>query len=85
MCNFIIRPIKCYVTVDIALEAGENNDIAQLECGNEVEVSHVVPEGVVVRKDKQTFIVPLEVFVHTFSDKKPEDKKAKESKEPKKD
>ncbi len=68
MCNFIIRPIKSYATVDISLEAGENNDISQIERGDAVQVSHVVPEGVVVRKDdKTTHVVPLSVFVHVFT------------------
>ncbi len=82
MCNFIIRPIKCYATVDIET-VGEGED---LKTGEVVTVKSVESNGrvVVVRENDKTAMIPMEVFVHTFSDKDPNKKESKkDSKEAK--
>jgi ribosomal protein L2 len=88
MCNFIIRPIKCYATVGIVSTNGESESANDIKAGEELTVSKVVDGKVcLVRQSDAVVYVPMETFVHTFSDKKPEaeKQKAKESKEPKKD
>ena len=72
MCNFIIRPIDCYVTVDYK----SDDSTTELETGQKVKVKHVTPYNVVVvakniAKENYEVSVPTEVFVHIFSDKDP--------------
>lgn len=76
MCNFIIRPIKCYVTVDLNLsDSGSANPI---NAGDPLTVKEVNDTQVVLVRDNDTVVnVPLEVFVHTFSDKDPNKKEEK--------
>ena len=69
MCNFVIRPVKYYATVDIV---GENVEVYEGECfqvtsinGNAVRVTAVEPKN---GEDYSTEI-PVSVFIHAFSDK----------------
>lgn len=74
MCNFIIRPQKCYATVDLDLaDSGSANPITADEA---LTVKSVTDNYVVLVRDNDTVVnVPLNVFVHTFSDKDPNEKK----------
>ncbi len=76
MCNFIIRPVDCYATVNIELD-----DELEITQGQKVKVSRVNEKFVVIinplGNEKN---VPLEVFVHAFSLKDPNAKEKKESK-----
>lgn len=81
MCNFIIRPIKCYATVDISLETYEDTQEPNIKCGDAVTVKSIASDGVVATDGNGTyFIIPMSVFTHSFSDKDPNAKK--DSKEP---
>ena len=68
MCNFIIRPIECYATLDYL----SDKTTTELEAGQKVKVKHVTPHNVVVvakniAKEDYEVSVPIEVFVHIFS------------------
>ncbi len=78
MCNFIIRPIKSYATIDVTASDGQ-----AIKTGEFVEVTSVESDGTVNGKhmgnDPVSF--SMSVFTHTFSDKDPNKKKdSKESK-----
>ena len=80
MCNFIIRPVEAYATVDI----NSDDTTTELVAGQKVKVKHVAYDGVVVETEnigKETYEVkiPLEVYIHTFSLQNPKQEK-KESK-----
>jgi hypothetical protein len=82
MCNFIIRPIKCYATVDVNDDdSGSANPIVAGEAFTVKSVTNGLV--VLVREDDALVNVPLEVYVHTFSDKDPNKKEKKDSKESK--
>ncbi len=80
MCNFIIRPIKCYATVDV--NEGSSGSANPIKAGEAFTVKEVVDGSVVLVREGDTVVnVPLTTFVHTFSDKDPSKKKdSKESK-----
>jgi hypothetical protein len=61
MCNFVIRPIKSYATVDIDEE---------IKRGEYIQVEGVVNghvKGTVNGDEKRLIAVPLAVFIHTFT------------------
>ena len=61
MCNFIIRPIRSYATVDVDEE---------IKRGEYLEVEGVVNghvKGTVNGEEDRLVAVPLAVFVHTFT------------------
>lgn len=66
MCNFIVRPIKSYATIDLH---DENGDVI-IRKGDSVEIKSIKGDKVV----SGDFSVPLSVFVHSFSDKDPNKK-----------
>jgi hypothetical protein len=66
MCNFIVRPIKSYATIDLYDESGD----VIVRKGDSVEIKSIIGKNVV----SGDFAVPLEVFVHSFSDKDPNKK-----------
>lgn len=71
MCNFVIRPIKSYATVDVM--STDEKDI--IKRGESVEVLHVTPTQVVFRrKDNTQGAVNFEAFIHSFT-ANPEDVK----------
>lgn len=66
MCNFIIRPIKSYATVDIVsldetatVKHGDYIDVKQIQGGAVV--------GYLNGDDSVEVSVPLATFVHTFT------------------
>jgi hypothetical protein len=66
MCNFIIRPIKSYATIDVY---DENGNVV-IRKGDSVDVKSIKGNNVI----SGSFSVPVDVFVHTFSDKDPNKK-----------
>lgn len=80
MCNFIIRPIKCYATVDVSLEKFEKTEDSDIKAGDALQVTTVCADGVVATDGNGTyFVIPVDVFTHTFSDKDPSKKESKDS------
>lgn len=78
MCNFIIRPIKCYATVDI--ESSDNVGANPVEAGEAFTVRKVKDGGVILVRDNDTVVnIDLATFVHTFSDKDPNEKAKKQT------
>ena len=79
MCQFIIRPVDCYATVDYL----SDKTSIELEAGQKVKVKHVSVDTVTViaenvAKEKYEVNIPIATFVHMFSLKDPnakEDKK----------
>lgn len=63
MCNFVIRPIKSYATVDLHNQAG-----LLVNRGDYLEVTHVLDNNVVgkLNGDKQ-IEVGLRTFVRVFT------------------
>lgn len=61
MCNFVIRPIKSYATIDVdnEIKRGEYLEVEKIENG------HV--KGTVNGDESRLVAVPLAVFVHTFT------------------
>lgn len=92
MCNFIIRPVKCFATIDVAATAviteGGKEPKTQstiLQVGTEI-TPNSVDHGEIVRFEANGFdnvILPLSVFVHTFSLKDPNKKEEKKKEEKK--
>lgn len=85
MCNFIIRPIKSYATVDLFLQSAPGVT-TRLYAGEYVTVKEVDQHGVVLAspsgenfEDKELVWIPMNVFVHVFSDKDPNAKEAKKA------
>ncbi len=79
MCNFIIRPIKCYATVDIY----EDADTPLINAGDSFEVTRIEGDEVVGNvNDTAGLAIPLHVFTHAFSNNDPneKDQKAKQAK-----
>lgn len=71
MCNFVIRPIKSYVTLDIVKEY-QGDKTVELERGQEVQVISMLNKSVLVEatnKDNEKYEVrvPLDIFVHAFT------------------
>ncbi len=78
MCNFIIRPIKCYATVDVISTNGESESANDIKAGEAFTVKSVVDGKVtLVRENDAVVYVPVSTFVHTFSDKDPNKKDSK--------
>lgn len=74
MCNFIIRPIKCYATVDI--ESDNSDSMNPIKAGDAMTVKGVYNDQVTLVRDNDTIVrVDISTFVHTFSDKDPNEKK----------
>lgn len=81
MCNFIIRPIKCYATVDITSTKDISESANDIKQGDELTVKEVHNGYVVlVRKNDTVVNVSMETYIHTFSDKDPNAKKENKSK-----
>lgn len=72
MCNFIIRPIKSYVTIDTTAVVSYSNGNATttiLKAGTGV-VPICIDSGEVVRFEANGYdnvSVPLSVFIHAFT------------------
>lgn len=70
MCNFVIRPIKSYATVDITVnvEADEVGKTTIVQRNKSVEVSSVEP-GIVrfSTEDFESCFLDLSTFVHVFT------------------
>lgn len=86
MCNFIIRPIKSYVTLPVyAFHEDEVSGSELLEVGAVFTPSYVGHsernDAVVYGKLENGNVVGIEldVFIHTFSDKDPNKKDSKKS------
>lgn len=78
MCNFIIRKdVKSYATIDIVEEQRDGNVIT-IEQGDWLEVQYIKDKSVhALKMGVVDVVVPLEVFVHAFSNKDPNAKEAK--------
>ena len=70
MCNFIIRPVTSFATIDIFEENGDKI----FEAGEKFEVSKLKGKYVLDKNDKG---ILLEVYIHTFSLKDPNKKEEK--------
>lgn len=81
MCNFIIRPIECYATVDIVSTNHESESANDIKAGEKLTVSKVVDGKVCLVREGETVVyVPMATFVHTFSKNDPNKKEDKDSK-----
>lgn len=85
MCNFIIRPIKSYATVDVYIATTENSETL-LKLGEFVTPKSVDGSGVVMakvsgenfEKDKDDLaFIPMSLFTHVFSNNDPNKKEDK--------
>jgi hypothetical protein len=84
MCNFVIRPIKSYATIEVSgvrvldLDAVEIKE-QTINAGDFILVDHVNSHnevlGALNGDKKKSAIVPMNVFIHTFT-ANPEDIKA---------
>lgn len=85
MCNFIIRPIKCYATVDINTSQVQSGSINEVKAGDALTVKEVTDRSMVVlvRDDDTIVNIPMETFIHVFSDKDPKEEKKDSKKESK--
>lgn len=73
MCNFIIRPVKCFATVNLS---GEGEPV-YIKAGDAFEVDRIEGRYVISKDDVS---VPLDIFIHSFSLKDPNEKKKEEKK-----
>lgn len=70
MCNFIVRPIKSYATVNVVVE---HDEVVVIERGTAVTVLESGYDpignqlGVTVKHGENELIIPYEVFVHSFT------------------
>lgn len=76
MCNFIIRKdVKSYATIDV-VEEQRDGEVITIEQGDWLEVQYIKDKSVhALKMGVVDVVVPLEVFVHAFSDKNPNEKK----------
>lgn len=75
MCNFVIRPIKSYATVDVM----SNDEKDVVKRGESVEVLHVTPTQVVFRREGGTQgAINFEAFIHSFTANPDDVKKVKD-------
>ena len=81
MCNFIIRPIKSYATIDTKAYNDETKQWEDVKAGTEV-TPKLVFAGAVYYDDKDGVerTINLSDYVHTFSSNDPNKKEKKESK-----
>lgn len=87
MCNFIIRPIKSYATVDVGdvrtlhLDGDLDVSLKTIPRGTAVEVTNVSSTGVhgktTVNDTEYSVLIPLSVFIHTFTANPDEVEKAR--------
>jgi hypothetical protein len=77
MCNFVIRPVKSFCTIDIYSEPTK----VLIKAGDSFTVSHIEGDTVVGDVNGTAGLaVPLSVYIHSFSLKDPNAKEKKESK-----
>lgn len=76
MCNFIIRPIKSYATIDYyELRDGEKQKV--VGSGDAVSVKYIVGNRVYCLPDQgdddddKLITIPMNVYTNIFSDKDP--------------
>ncbi len=85
MCNFIIRPIKSYATVDVAASKVVSNKVPVsfenivIKQGSTFDVKRVDSGYVygLLEGEESEVCVNMDDFVHTFSNKDPNAKEEK--------
>ena len=76
MCNFIIRPIKSYATVDTKAYNDKTKTWEDVPLGTVVVPKQVFGGNVFYDvEDGTERCINLEDFIHVFSDKDPKEKK----------
>lgn len=72
MCNFVIRPIKSYATVDYAemkgVNGGEQNEV--IKRGEYITVKYVTGDDVFGHlngDESKPVTIPVSIFVHSFT------------------
>ena len=69
MCNFVIRPIKSYATVDLmGMDTEDQETKVLIKRGESLDVKVVIGQEVAGElEDGKALSIPLSVFVHTFT------------------